>query len=84
MKRKTIYAAIIGAILLFFPSPIFAQEAGEEEIEFNLQGGDDTPEVCQTRPSTIYRGMHWLTRLSGKTFMYKKAKNILNSVFHCH
>lgn len=60
MKRKTIYAAIIGAILLFFPSPIFAQEAGEEEIEFNLQGGDDTPGGTQNPKTPILVPTAWL------------------------
>jgi hypothetical protein len=44
MKKNILLAAIIGVALTILPQPISAQEVGdEEEIEFSVTWGDDTP-----------------------------------------
>ena len=44
MKKSRLLATLIGFVLCFLPSPILAQEVGEEEeIEFSVDWGDPTP-----------------------------------------
>ena len=97
---RVVLAASILCASIFLSPQIIAQEVGEEEIEFGIdytQGEPGNPKTPILVPTAWlnghvvdFHGTHadYVLRIvdstNGKTFMYKKAKNILNSVFLCH